>query len=48
MPGKTTILFIFQACSGKFHPIVQWFYFDALECLPEEQEIAEESCKAVR
>ncbi|CAB4016231.1 ubiquitin-like modifier-activating enzyme 1 [Paramuricea clavata] len=38
---------VMKACSGKFHPIVQWFYFDALECLPEEQEIAEESCKAV-
>ena len=27
-----------QACSGKFHPIMQWFYFDALECLPENEE----------
>ena len=24
-----------QACSGKFSPIFQWMYFDALECLPE-------------
>ncbi len=27
-----------QACSGKFHPILQWFYFDGLECLPENEE----------
>lgn len=27
-----------QACSGKFHPIVQWFYFDSLESLPEKLE----------
>ena len=26
-----------QACSGKFHPIKQWFYFDSLECLPEDE-----------
>ncbi len=25
-----------QACSGKFNPIKQWFYFDALEALPED------------
>ncbi len=25
---------LMKACSGKFHPIYQWFYFDALECLP--------------
>ncbi|CAK4482313.1 unnamed protein product [Aphanomyces euteiches] len=23
-----------KACSGKFTPIHQWFYFDAVECLP--------------
>uniref|UniRef100_A0A7N6AUI7 E1 ubiquitin-activating enzyme n=1 Tax=Anabas testudineus TaxID=64144 RepID=A0A7N6AUI7_ANATE len=26
-----------QACSGKFTPLQQWLYFDALECLPEEE-----------
>ncbi len=26
----------YQACSAKFHPIMQWFYFDALEALPED------------
>uniref|UniRef100_A0A1W7R9A6 E1 ubiquitin-activating enzyme n=1 Tax=Hadrurus spadix TaxID=141984 RepID=A0A1W7R9A6_9SCOR len=35
---------LMKACSGKFGPIHQWLYFDALECLPEgEQEISEES-----
>lgn len=24
---------VMKACSGKFHPIYQWLYFDALECL---------------
>nr|XP_020043097.1 ubiquitin-like modifier-activating enzyme 1 isoform X3 [Castor canadensis] len=27
---------VFKACSGKFMPIRQWLYFDALECLPED------------
>ncbi|KAH8384761.1 hypothetical protein KR093_007810 [Drosophila rubida] len=27
---------VLKACSGKFTPIYQWFYYDALECLPEE------------
>ncbi|XP_078494377.1 ubiquitin-like modifier-activating enzyme 1 [Ciona intestinalis] len=27
---------VMKACSGKFMPIKQYFYFDALECLPEE------------
>lgn len=26
---------VMKACSGKFHPIYQWLYFDAIECLPE-------------
>ena len=26
---------IMKACSGKFYPIYQWLYFDAIECLPE-------------
>ncbi|KAF0690396.1 Aste57867_18231 [Aphanomyces stellatus] len=26
-----------KACSGKFTPIHQWFYFDAIECLPSTQ-----------
>ena len=34
--GSITAQEIVKACSGKFNPIRQWFYFDALECLPEE------------
>nr|CAB3267419.1 ubiquitin-like modifier-activating enzyme 1 [Phallusia mammillata] len=33
---------VMKACSGKFMPIKQFFYFDALECLPEE-DISESS-----
>ena len=33
-----------QACSGKFNPLMQWFYFDSLESLPEEfHELPEEA-----
>uniref|UniRef100_A0A0A9XZ86 E1 ubiquitin-activating enzyme n=4 Tax=Lygus hesperus TaxID=30085 RepID=A0A0A9XZ86_LYGHE len=27
---------VMKSCSGKFHPIYQWMYFDAIECLPTE------------
>jgi len=27
-----------KACSGKFTPIKQFFYFDAIECLPQHTE----------
>lgn len=36
-----------KACSGKFMPIMQWLYFDAIECLPEtgkEILLTEEKC----
>ncbi|CAH1179580.1 unnamed protein product [Phaedon cochleariae] len=34
---------VMKACSGKFHPIYQWLYFDAIECLPQDRsEITEE------
>lgn len=38
-----------QACSGKFSPIKQWMYFDAVECLPTDHEsvLSEELCKPV-
>ena len=37
---------MFQACSGKFHPVIQWMYFDSLECLPEDKsELSEDLCK---
>jgi ubiquitin-activating enzyme E1 len=26
---------IMKACSGKYTPLSQWFYYDALECLPK-------------
>jgi len=26
---------VMKACSGKFSPIHQWLYFDAIECLPD-------------
>lgn len=25
-----------KACSGKFHPVLQFFYYDCRECLPED------------
>ncbi|XP_053298455.1 ubiquitin-like modifier-activating enzyme 1 isoform X2 [Pleuronectes platessa] len=28
---------VIKACSGKFTPLQQWLYFDALECLPQEE-----------
>ncbi|XP_055504306.1 ubiquitin-like modifier-activating enzyme 1 [Leucoraja erinacea] len=30
---------VLKACTGKFLPLNQWMYFDALECLPEESEV---------
>ncbi|VVC91377.1 unnamed protein product [Leptidea sinapis] len=37
---------VMKACSGKFHPIVQWMYLDAIECLPlDRSELTEENCK---
>ncbi|XP_034074972.1 ubiquitin-like modifier-activating enzyme 1 [Gymnodraco acuticeps] len=29
---------VIKACSGKFTPLQQWLYFDALECLPEDKD----------
>lgn len=37
---------VMKACSGKFMPIRQWFYFDARECLPPDTSgLTEESCQ---
>jgi len=37
---------VMKACSGKFMPIKQWLYFDALECLPEDKsKLTEASAK---
>lgn len=27
---------VVKACSGKFHPITQWLYYDAFNCFPDE------------
>ncbi|KAK1134014.1 E1 ubiquitin-activating protein [Melipona bicolor] len=39
---------VMKACSGKFHPIFQWLYFDAIECLPADRsELSEEDCHPI-
>jgi ubiquitin-activating enzyme E1 len=39
---------VMKACSGKFSPIYQWLYFDALECLPSDlSQMNKDNCKAV-
>ncbi|KPP63452.1 ubiquitin-like modifier-activating enzyme 1-like [Scleropages formosus] len=37
---------VMKACTGKFMPIRQWLYFDAIECLPETEGVllTEEDC----
>ena len=36
---------VMKACSGKFMPIYQWFYFDAIECLPDDcSSLTEAAC----
>lgn len=36
---------VLKAISGKFHPVVQWLYFDSLESLPQNSARSEELCK---
>ncbi|KAF2473692.1 ubiquitin-activating enzyme E1 [Lindgomyces ingoldianus] len=36
---------VLKAVSGKFHPIVQFLYFDSLESLPASCQRSEEQCK---
>ncbi|KAK3709496.1 E1 ubiquitin-activating protein [Vermiconidia calcicola] len=36
---------VLKSVSGKFHPIVQWLYFDSLESLPTSTTRSEEQCK---
>ena len=38
-----------QACTGKFMPIQQWLYFDAIECLPSDalEVLTEAACQPV-
>jgi len=39
---------VMKASSGKFSPIHQWMYFDALECLPDDKSgLTEENCKPI-
>ncbi|GAA53627.1 ubiquitin-activating enzyme E1 [Clonorchis sinensis] len=33
-----------KACTGKFKPLMQWSYFDAIECLPSPVSQAAENC----
>jgi len=33
---------VMKASSGKFSPVFQWLYFDALECLPEDTSVLTE------
>ncbi|KAL0191706.1 hypothetical protein M9458_014404, partial [Cirrhinus mrigala] len=37
---------VVKACSGKFTPLRQWLYFDALECLPQDNDgvLSEDAC----
>lgn len=34
---------VIKACSRKFTPLKQWFYFDSLECLDEENNLVKEN-----
>ena len=36
---------VLKAVSGKFHPIVQWLYFDSLESLPTSVKRSEKLCR---
>ncbi|KAL9002534.1 MAG: hypothetical protein Q9188_004532 [Gyalolechia gomerana] len=36
---------VLKSVSGKFHPIVQWLYFDSMESLPSSVKRSEELCK---
>jgi len=39
---------VMKATSGKFNPIQQWLYFDALECLPSDLSVlTEEECAPI-
>lgn len=44
--GGMTAQEVMKACSGKFNPIFQYVYFDALECLPADKDtvLTQESC----
>lgn len=44
--GGTIAQEVLKACSGKFTPIQQYLYFDAIECLPETDP-TEDDCKPI-
>ena len=48
--GGITAQEVMMACSGKFTPVNQWLYYDALECLPNnaDEVLTEETCKPVK
>ena len=35
---------VVKAASGKFHPLFQWLYFDAVEALPPIEKLTAEEC----
>ncbi|XP_062579325.1 ubiquitin-like modifier-activating enzyme 1 isoform X2 [Saccostrea cucullata] len=41
---------VMKACSGKFNPVYQFMYFDALECLPADKDkvLTEDNCKPTK
>lgn len=45
--GGITAQEVMKACTGKFMPLKQWLYFDALECLPDNalQTLTEDLCQ---
>ncbi|XP_075546147.1 ubiquitin-like modifier-activating enzyme 1 [Dermacentor variabilis] len=45
--GSVAAQEVIKACSGKFRPIQQWFYFDAFECLPQESDVTEPDANAM-
>jgi len=43
--GGCTAQEVMKACTGKFTPLNQWLYFDALECLPKDKtSLTEAAC----
>ncbi|KAI9842629.1 MAG: E1 ubiquitin-activating protein [Sclerophora amabilis] len=36
---------VLKSVSGKFHPVVQWLYFDSLESLPTSSKRSEDLCR---
>lgn len=45
--GGFTAQEVMKACSGKFHPLKQYLYFDSLESLPEGDKPSEADLQPV-